>query len=232
VLTREECRMVDRIAMEQFHIPGLILMENAGRNCAEHLLSRCRADELTQQAVVILCGPGNNGGDGFVIARHLYNRGLKVKVVLFSPPEKYSGDAVVNLQALSGLQLPVVKFDPGWPMETATEVISKVSDCPASWIVDALLGTGATGDPRPPLDQAIEIANSLDGRRLAIDIPSGLDSDTGQPSQATFRAHITCTFIDRKIGFENPAAAAYLGEVVVVGIGAPPEILSPPGLRA
>ena len=232
MLSREQCRRVDRIAIEQFQIPGLILMENAGRNCAEQLISRCDQKHLAQQSAVILCGPGNNGGDGFVIARQLYTRGLRVKVILLSAPESYAGDALVNLKALSGLQLPVIEFDQRWTDEQIAEVISEANGISATWIVDALLGTGAKGEPRPPMDRVIGIANRIDVRRLAIDIPSGLDSDTGQTSRSTFAADITCTFIDRKIGFDNPAAATWLGEVIVVGIGAPPEILSMREFRA
>lgn len=225
MLSREQCRRVDQIAIEKFHIPGLVLMENAGRNCAEKLLSYIDQNPPSEQAVVILCGPGNNGGDGFVIARHLYNAGLKVRVILFSPSEQYSGDALTNLISLSGLQLPVVEFDPEWTSKDVHAVFREVTSAPTTWIVDAMLGTGAKGEPRAPMDRAIEIANSMDVRSMAVDIPSGLDCDTGVPSKPTFNADVTCTFIDRKIGFDNAAAASCLGEVLVVDIGAPPEIL-------
>lgn len=89
------------------------------------------------------------------------------------------------------------------------------------WIVDAMLETGATGNPRSPMSQVIHVANQLHVRRMAIDLPTGLDCDTGIPSEATFRADVTCTFIGQKIGFANSKATEYLGTVKVVGIGAP-----------
>lgn len=225
MLSRDQCRKADQVAIEKFKIPGLILMENAGRNCASKILAKFPAGTIAQQAVLILCGPGNNGGDGFVIARHLYNAGVKVKLVLLSSPMKYSGDALTNLTAVSGLQLSVVEFDSAWTADQAQAVFANVAGIPTTWIVDAMLGTGASGEPRPPIDRAIMMANSMNVRTLAIDIPSGLDCDTGAPASVTFRADLTCTFVDRKIGFDNPAAAEFLGELVVVDIGAPPEIL-------
>jgi NAD(P)H-hydrate epimerase len=216
---------VDQIAIETFHIPGLILMENAGRNCAEQLLSRCNSNQLSDQAVVVLCGPGNNGGDGFVLARHLYNAGLNVKVVLLGPSGNYVGDALTNLKSLSRLRLTQIEFDPKWTMDQAKAEFMEVNGIPTTWLVDAMLGTGAKGEPRAPMDRAIELANSMDVRSMAVDIPSGLDCDTGIRSKFTFHADVTCTFIDRKIGFDNATATAWLGEVLVIDIGAPPEIL-------
>jgi NAD(P)H-hydrate epimerase len=205
-------------------IPSLILMENAGRTCAERLIWHSHRKPLSEQAVVVLCGPGNNGGDGFVIARHLYNAGIKVKVVLFRAAEGYTGDSLLNLTALSRLRLPVVEFNDAWSDEKLEEVMSKVRRSESTWVVDALLGTGATGDPRGGMARAIRQANRMEVRRFAIDIPTGLDCDSGSVSKTTFRADLTCTFIDTKVGFQNEDASPFLGQVVVVGIGAPDEI--------
>ena len=150
-------------------------MENAGRNCAEKLLWHSHHQPRSEQAVVILSGSGNNGGDGFVIARHLYNVGVKVKVVLFSPVERYSGDALTNLNALSRLRMPVVEFDSDWSDEKLNSVLSKVRRCTTTWVVDALLGTGAKGEPRSSIARGVNAANAMSVRRFAVDIPTGLD---------------------------------------------------------
>jgi len=226
LLNRKQCRDADFNAINHFGIPGIVLMENAGRGCVERLLWHSPQAKLSEQAVLILCGPGNNGGDGFVMARHLYNARIPVKVLLFTKPETYSGDAAVNLKSLSRLRrLPVVEFDPGWDEAKLKSVFAKVKRSKTTWVVDALLGTGAKGEPRPAMAKALELANSMEVRRLAVDIPSGLDCDTGEASTTTFRAHVTCTFIDHKTGFENGSAEPFLGVVTLVGIGAPDEII-------
>ena len=225
LLTRNQCQQADEVAIKHFRIPSLVLMENAGRNCAEKLLWHSPQSQLAEQAVVILCGPGNNGGDGFVIARQLYNLGVKVKVVLFAPPEEYTLDARTNLDALSQFRMKVVEFDSQWDDNKVRSVFAKVKRAKTTWIVDALLGTGSKGQPRPPMASAIEQANQMQVRRMAIDIPTGLDCDSGQPATATFNADVTCTFIAQKIGFENTAAHESLGVVLVVDIGAPPAII-------
>ncbi|MFK7766692.1 MAG: NAD(P)H-hydrate epimerase [Mariniblastus sp.] len=226
MLTREQCRKADEIAIKHFRIPSIVLMENAGRNCAEKLLWHSPQSKLSDQAVVILCGPGNNGGDGFVIARHLYNLGVKVKVILFAPPEKYFGDARTNLNALSHFKMPVVQFGANWSNEKMQSVFAKVKRAKTTWVVDAMLGTGATGQPRTPMADAITLSNQMDVRRMSVDIPTGLDCDTGEPAKPTFKSDVTCSFIDAKIGFENEKAQPYLGVVLVVDIGAPDAIIA------
>ena len=200
-------------------------MENAGRNCAETLIQHSHPLRPADQAVVILCGPGNNGGDGFVIARHLYIAGTNVTVVLFRPAEQYMGDAGLNLKALSQLRMSVVAFDSAWSEADVLKVFATVRGRETTWIVDALLGTGASGEPRESMARAIQVANGLSVQRFAVDIPTGLDCDTGEAASTTFRADVTCTMIDHKAGFENPEAAEFTGKVVVVGIGAPKEIV-------
>jgi len=227
LLTRKQCREADEKAIRLFGIPSLILMENAGRNCADSLIWHSHHHPREQQAAVILCGPGNNGGDGFVIARHLYIAGFKVKVVLFNRMENYQGDAARNLNCLARLKMPVVELSKSWRVEKVEEVLERVGRHKSTWVVDALLGTGAMGEPREPMARAIAVANQLEVRRMAIDIPTGLDCDTGAPAATTFRADLTCTFIESKIGFENPEALPYTGTVLVSGIGAPGEIVSP-----
>jgi NAD(P)H-hydrate epimerase len=230
VLTREQVRRVDALAIERYAMSGLVLMENAGRGVVDVLLAVDRsllADasgrlapspraEGTGRTVVILCGKGNNAGDGFVIARHLHIRGVGAKVVLLSPPAELAGDARVNYEVLLRADLPVVDLSGGVTPKLLDEHASD-----AAWLVDAMLGTGATGEPREPVATAIRWMNAHAGRRLAVDVPSGLDCDSGVASSATVRADVTCTFVALKPGFLRPEAFHFLGDVRVVSIGVP-----------
>jgi NAD(P)H-hydrate epimerase len=195
---------------------GLVLMENAGRGCVDTL---CTLG--VRGPVVVVCGKGNNAGDGFVIARHLDLRGVSVKVVLMGPPGELRGDAAANYGIVRLSQLQIVEVPASFQPD-----IFQNSLAGAEWIVDALLGTGATGAPRPPLDAAIRLMNAASAKRLAVDLPSGLDCDTGEPADPTFRADHTCTFVAEKVGFTNPAARPWLGEVHVLDIGAPSRLLN------
>ena len=222
-LTREECRRADQFAIERLKIPGVVLMENAGRSCAEKLLALG-----AEPAVVICCGGGNNGGDGFVIARHLHIAGIPVKILLFSPPEHYRDDAHINLRIIERLRIPIVQFDNDWPTQTLADQFTRVGRKVAGWLVDAMLGTGASGALREPFDRVVPVINQLPLKRLSIDIPTGMDCDTGDVNPVAVMADVTCTFIARKAGFENKYAAQFLGHIWVIGIGAPAEILPRP----
>jgi NAD(P)H-hydrate epimerase len=214
-LTRAEVREVDRRAIDEYGMSGLVLMENAGRGCADTLCELgCRGP------VAIVCGRGNNAGDGLVIARHLDLRGIAVKVLLLAPPADLRGDAAANFAVLAkcGLQI----LDLSGPLDNS-RVVQELSGC--EWVVDALLGTGSAGPPRPPWDVLVRLLNDARGRKLAVDLPSGLDCDTGAPAEPTFRADHTCTFVAPKIGFDNPAAEAFLGTVHVLDIGAPRKLV-------
>lgn len=215
-LTREQARAIDRLAASEFGMSGLVLMENAGRGAADKL---CQLG--ISGPVVIACGKGNNGGDGFVIARHLDLRRHAVKVLLWADPIELTGDAAVNYQILSRCDVPIHVFSREHdPVSLAADLAG------ADWIVDALLGTGSRGEPRPPLDQVIAQLNASPARRMAVDLPSGLDCDTGQAATSTIRADYTCTFVAPKAGFTSPEARAYLGEVTVIDIGAPRKLLA------
>ncbi len=207
-LTRRECRDLDRRAMQDFGVPGVVLMENAGRAMAELLLSR-----PTPGPVVICCGKGNNGGDGLVIARHLDIARVPVRVLLFADKERIKGDAGVNLNILLRAGIPVE--------EMADETALPAILAEAGWVVDALFGTGLDEAVRAPLDRVIAAINAAGRPVLAVDCPSGMDVDTGRPLGACVRATVTATVQARKVGFDAPGAEAYLGEVVVVGMGAP-----------
>ena len=221
-LSRALVREVDRRAIDEFGMSGLVLMENAGRGCVETLLSLgCGGP------VAIVCGRGNNAGDGFVIARHLDLRGVRVKVILLGASDELRGDAAANYAVIRRSGLPIVDLS----TQFSTEALAAEA-AGAEWIVDAILGTGATGSPRPPTDAAIRQLDSAQAKRLAIDLPSGLDCDTGEPAEPTFRADHTCTFVAAKVGFANPRAAPYLGQVHVIDIGAPRRLLTEIASRA
>jgi NAD(P)H-hydrate epimerase len=210
-LSREQVRAIDRRAMEEFGIPGVVLMENAGRGAAELLRSLG-----IHGRVAVCCGKGNNGGDGLVIARHLDNAAVPVRILLFARPEELHGDAAINYRIVHQTGLPV-SVHVGSPDEEAV----RRELARAEWILDALFGTGLTGPLTYPFDRIVDIINAGAGRVLAVDIPSGLDCDSGLPLGPTIRAEHTATFVALKKGFANPAAREWLGHVHVLGIGAP-----------
>jgi len=224
-LTRRQSRVVDELAINRYGIPGMVLMENAGRGVVEVLTRegaglsalRNRDDHEPARQVVILCGKGNNAGDGFVIARHLAIRGIPAKVLLLASPSELRGDARQNYEILTHCDTPVVDLSSA--LNLARTLDAEASD--AAWLIDAMLGTGARGEPREPYRTAIEWMNRQSALRVAIDVPSGLDCDTGQPVGCCVRADMTCTFVAPKIGFTEPSASEYLGKLHVVSIGVP-----------
>ncbi len=215
-LTREQARALDRRVIEDIGVPGVVLMENAGRGTAE-LLLRLGA----RGPVVVCCGKGNNGGDGFVVARWLDNAGVAVRVLLFARPEELTGDAAImhRILARSG---PPVEARPGPAVDEAALRNELAS---AEWVVDALFGSGLQGPVRPPFDRIVEAINASGARVLAVDVPSGLDADTGEPVGPTIRALHTATIAAAKKGFSRPEAAAWLGEVHVIDMGTPRRVL-------
>jgi NAD(P)H-hydrate epimerase len=214
-LKREEARELDRRAAEEFGVPGLVLMENAGRGMAELLLALGVGGP-----VVVCCGPGNNGGDGFVIARHLDIAAVPVRVLFFGAPERLPGDAAVNFGILNKSGVPLKVYPEGPDDGTLRAELDG-----AEWVVDALFGSGLKGPLRPPFDRVVAGINAGRGRVLAVDIPSGLDCDTGRPMGPTVRAHHTATVVAPKKGFAEPAAREWLGQVHVVSMGAPRRLL-------
>ncbi|HUU84019.1 MAG TPA: NAD(P)H-hydrate epimerase [Phycisphaerae bacterium] len=219
ILTREQVRQIDRIAIEELGIPGVVLMENAGRNAADHIARL--VTETGAARVIIFCGPGNNGGDGFVIARQLANRAIPIVVCLAGDPDRMSPDCNTNYQIVRKMGFEVTTIDGPDAAAKATAVLRK-----GDIAVDALLGTGFSGQVRSPLDAVIRGINQADKTlTVAVDVPSGMDCDTGQPANATIRADHTLTFAAGKIGFTETAAAPYVGRVTVYDIGAPPALI-------
>ena len=221
VLSREQVRRCDRIAIERFEINGLVLMENAGAAAARLILSLL--DDMASCRVCVVAGVGNNAGDGFVVARHLSSVNVPVEVILCGSRERYKGDAEANLRIIERIGLPIICLEPE-PPEAAAAVIRSHAAA-ADIIVDAMLGTGAVGSPREPIRSAIEVINELQKIQkiqktvVALDIPSGLDCDTGQPIDAAVHADHTVTFAAMKKGFQSPEAGKYTGDITVASIG-------------
>ena len=216
-LARDEVRELDRRAIHGFGVPGIVLMENAGRGCAELLMRLNPAREPT----VILCGPGNNGGDGFVIARHLDNHGWPVDVHVVARNNGGPGDADVNFDILFASGVRYTQYHPGHFGETQADFFLRRGLDRSAWVVDALFGTGLSRPLGPPYDGLVAAVNAAGNPVLAVDIPSGLDCDTGEPLGPTVRAAHTATFVAHKKGFLNPASRTSTGDIHVIDIGAP-----------
>ena len=215
-LNRAQSRRLDQLAVERYGMHGLVLMENAGRGVADLLVHLG-----IPGTVVVCCGKGNNAGDGFVLARHVDLRGYPVRVLVWSEAEELTGDAATNYGVLAKTDVKIEHFGDEHDAARLAGLLDG-----AAWVVDALLGTGAQGEPRPPLDRVIDELNAVPVARLAVDVPSGLDCDTGEPSRHTIRAKHTCTFAAPKIGLLKPEAARYVGELHVLDIGTPRKLLA------
>lgn len=213
-MTSDELRVFDRQAIEHYGLPSAVLMENAGRGCAD-VLERIGVGG----PVVVLTGKGNNAGDGLVMARHLRVRGHRVKVALGASPACFTGDALTMFNAATPCGVTMLDLTGVHDLLFLEELDAMAEG--AAWIVDALLGTGAGGDPQPPYDTLIDWANDQPARRLAIDLPSGLNCDTGKPGTPTFRADHTVTMVAPKQGFAAESARPYIGQVHVADIGVP-----------
>jgi len=217
VMTRDQVRVVDSWAINEVGIAGVVLMENAGRSCAE--LIKERLAEAASPKVCIFCGTGNNGGDGYVIARHLLSDGFNAAVIICGDSNKIKGDAKINLEILKKL---------GWPIDNLSlkeaDIAGGVENfvSGADMVVDALLGTGMRGELNEEYKQLIESINAQNVPVLAVDIPSGLDCNSGQPLGGAIRAECTVTFVAVKTGFTNPQADQYTGKVYVASIGVEP----------
>lgn len=210
-MTCERVREIDRVAMERFQMPSIVLMENAARGAVE-----CIHQIAPEGRVLILCGKGNNGGDGFAIARHLQLAGREVTILAMAPTDQLQDDALVQakITKAAGIEIQVLK-------ETSAKDCLPGGDI----IIDGLLGTGA----RPPLRgryvDVVEAANARSAIRIALDIPTGMNGDTGETGETTFLADHTLTFAAPKVGFAKGDAERFTGEVHVISIGAPLALL-------
>ena len=254
-LTREQVRELDRRAIEEYGIPSILLMENAARACADEAERILRIDGVSramaklrqpgskddiprnvselerwkeklhkaEAPVVILCGPGNNGGDGLAIARTLHNRGHEVLVYFCGklPQLEAAGDDVqTNARLVRALGLEIHELQSSEQIKQA-----RMSFAEAPLIIDALFGTGLTRTIEDPWRAVIEAANDVECSKLAVDIPSGLDADTGDVLGVCFRAESTVTCVAEKPGFHQAAGPMFCGQVAVAEIGIPREFI-------
>jgi NAD(P)H-hydrate epimerase len=199
ILTVAQARELDRDAVERLGIPSVLLMENAARGVAQEA-------RVLGEAFVILCGPGNNGGDGLAAARHLGRSGRVF--LLQEPAAQRSPDAALQLRVLRNA---------GWRIDAGAAPDPSLSGV---WI-DALFGTGLTRALDGAAAQWVDVFNRARGPKLAVDVPSGLDGDTGEALGPTCRCDVTVTFEAKKRGLVQPVAAAFTGRVVVVPLGLP-----------
>ncbi len=219
-LTREEMRELDRKAIEEYKIPGIVLMENAGRNVAEEVLQMI--DNPQKVKVAILCGKGNNGGDGFVVARHLHNHSISLNVFLVAKISDIlkDGDAGTNLQILLNMKISVKEI---LDISGVNSILKELYNY--NILADALFGTGLSGDVREPFKTLINGVNNLNKPIISVDIPSGLDCNTGKILGATIQATKTVTFAVAKKGFYLNDGPSYTGKVIVSDISIPRELI-------
>jgi NAD(P)H-hydrate epimerase len=215
ILTRQQVRDYDAWAIRQMAIPGVALMENAGRSAAEIALAMLGKNSHSK--VCIFCGAGNNGGDGFVIARHLANSGVRVQIICCAPREKITGDALINLTICEKMNLPMA-----WLEQSEKTICPQLHGlCDGcNLIIDAIFGTGLKGELSSFFVALISCINSLKVPILAVDIPSGLDCDNGIPLPVCIEAAATVSFVAAKPGFfEQGKSLPVLGELYIASIG-------------
>lgn len=221
VLSRAQMRAFDKHAIEACGVPSVVLMENAGRGATDVLVRELLEGDPEGAEVVVVCGTGNNGGDGLVIARHLMVRGANVAVFLVGDVHKISADARANLDAWRGLGGSVHELALGEPLGVLSEAMAD-----ADAVVDALFGTGLDRPIEGYQAEVIRAMNVTAAPRFAVDLPSGLDADTGGTLGVAVFAQATATFAHHKLGLLTPGGARLAGIVHVVDIGVPGGIVA------
>ncbi|MCR5165089.1 MAG: NAD(P)H-hydrate epimerase [Thermoguttaceae bacterium] len=215
VLSRDTVRRLERTAIEDLGLPGLVLMENAARGITDIYLREFPLQPNEQ--TFIFCGTGNNAGDGLAVARQLQARNHPSRVFLCTDPARFRGEALVQYDVARKLKIPMESL---FDAADVAEVLNPIAaQFPVFSCIDAMLGTGATGTPRAPMDAVIAWLNAHSPRTLAVDLPSGLDCETGLPSAAAVRASVTVSLTAAKPGLVLPEAAPYVGQLFVSDIG-------------
>ena len=214
LVTASEMQEMDRRTIEDFGIPGMVLMENAGRGAIRFFLEQF--PDIEKHQVGVIAGRGNNGGDGYVMARYLKQKGASVKVYLLSTADRVQGDAASNLKFLKSMDIPLIEISSEAPFSKHKSEMARLD----VWI-DAILGTGLKSDVKGYLKTVIEFINGLNKPVFAVDIPSGLNSDTGQVCGTCIRAKATATFAFAKTGHMIYPGTHYTGSLKVVDIGIP-----------
>ncbi len=212
----EEMRRVDELAESTYHLNLLQMMENAGRCLARLTRDRFLEGDAIDKRVVVLAGPGGNGGGGMAAARRLHNWGAQVHLILGTPEQKLAPVPAHQLRALRRLEVAVTAHE--------AEI-----DAPAV-LIDALLGYSATGRPRPPMDGLVTRANNSGAPILALDIPTGLNPETGEANEPAMRALATMTLALPKSGLLLDSARSYVGELWLADISIPAELYREMGI--
>ena len=224
ILTSAEMREIDRTAIEELGIPGIVLMENAGLRTVRAL--KARFPSIAGERIVVVAGKGNNGGDGFVVARHLFNAGAKPEVLLLAARDEVKGDAAVNLAIALKMGLAVTEVRDAAAWKKARIAVSR-----ASIVVDALFGTGLERPLEGLFASAVEDMNRSAAFKVAVDIPSGLSADRFEIIGPSVEADLTVALAAPKIAHVFPPAAERVGELVVAPIGIPPALFENPALK-
>lgn len=207
-MTSQKAREFDRFAQEELGIPSIVLMENAGRNVAYAAMDMLKKEK--EKNIFIICGKGNNGGDGFVSARHLINFGYKVKIYLIGKPEELKADPKINFGILEKMKVKTEK-------DLASLAVSDL-------IIDAIFGIGLSSEVGDPYKSIIDQINSSKKPVLSIDVPSGLNATSGTILGSSVKATKTITFVESKTGLSQNDGPKVCGEIVVADIG-----INPPG---
>ncbi len=223
VVTAAQMRDLDTRTTADFGIPSMILMENAGRAVFEAALDMLDGN-LGKKKILIACGPGNNGGDGFVAARYLLKAGADPSIVYYGDRSRATGDALENIKIAEALKIRIERNP-----DTVSDALFHGEYC---LIIDALLGTGAKGRPKPPFDSVITRINEMHDDFaipvLSVDIPSAVDSDTGAVPGVAINADVTVTFALPKIGLVTYPGASHAGNLIVADIGIPTALTDNP----
>ncbi len=202
---------LDQITSAQFKIPTLLLMENAGRSVAEE----AKKIMSKKGSVLILCGSGNNGGDGFAAARHLTNAGVSVNIWIIGRPERFKPDTVANYQMMTAMGIPFKLFDADLMKNFMKDLKS------SKLIIDALFGVGLSRNLEEPYISLVDLVNKAKKRVLSIDLPSGLHADTGNVMGKCIRAHTTVTLAALKPGLYVNEGPAHAGKIKIADISIP-----------
>jgi len=217
-LTSKEMQKIDKLAQDKFFIAGLILMENAGLRAADIIYSCLKLKK--KKSVFIFCGPGNNGGDGFVVARHLINKGIKVRIFLVCEKEKLKADALVNFNILKAMKAQIIEFSSIPYLKNAEKALKK-----AGFLVDAVFGIGLNKNIIGFYEEIVNLLNAVKVPIISLDIPSGLCPNTGKIFNVAVKAQTTISFAAAKNGFFLKQGPKYIGKLKIVDISIPQELL-------
>lgn len=224
ILTSQQMKDIDRKAIQEIGIIGPILMENAGIQITKEILTK--SPDVRKEKIVIVAGKGNNGGDGFVVARHLFNRGCRPLVLLLALKKELRGDAALNAQIADKMGIEIREINSAQKWSANKRILTK-----ATLLVDGIFGTGLIKPAKGLFAQAIEDINKSKAFKVAIDIPSGLSADTFEIIGPCVRADLTVTLAAAKIAHVFPPAEDYMGELKISDISVPPYMFAEESLK-